>query len=403
MATATQAELAAKPSRRVGGLEMTVPLAGLADALRRVSACIAPKSTLPVLSTVLVTADERGLTLAATDLDRWVSSTVPDVADGSLFQIHSQGVVALPAKLLSNAVTLGTGTSATVRVTSGTTPRASLEIGAARYALPTVNAAEFPPSPDIALPEDVARHRTTAGVLSRALKRVAHATSTEESRPTIQGILVEPEEQGLLLVATDGASLVRLRVAIDAAVGRNVILPRSTAAAIGTVFDADELLTLHQDTKETTHFGATSALRTLRSRTIEGPYPQWRQVVPKETRFSVTFDRAALLSAIRRLAFVDSEALHRVRMTVTDGSTELRVASELGEAIEHLTCATDGIEAAFTIAFSAGLLINHLTQTFAGERVVVGLTNPTSAIMLTDPADADVLALLMPIRLETLP
>ena len=105
---------------------------------------------------------------------------MPPGEDGQLFQITTHGAVAIPAALLTNAVTLGAGATATLRALGEA--RAELVIGRSRYALPLISD-ELPTAPPVPVPAEVTQHRTTAGVLIRALRRVSFAASREASRP----------------------------------------------------------------------------------------------------------------------------------------------------------------------------------------------------------------------------
>ena len=366
-------------------MKFTITREQFQEGLQAVSASIPTKTTLPVLSNVLLEATGDGLRLSGTDLDIAVSTTVPASVD-------QEGAITLPAKKLADIVR--ELPSAAIRLTSSGEQRAAIECGRAKFRLLGLPREEFPAFPAVKFD---AAWRSKAGDVQKLVSHVAFAASTEESRPILNGVLWELRPERMRMVATNGHRLARMDVPVTAGIGKgqaDLIIPPKALDQIRRLFgDQDEL----EIARSENHLGFRSATTQVYTRLIEGPYPNYEQVIPRENDKVMTADKATLASALRRMSIVASDQTHRIRMGLANGSCKLSVQTpDLGEAQEEMSVGYEGetLEIGFNAAYLLEIMkympTDEVRLTFKGpERAAtcepVGWNDPASYLTLVMP------------------
>jgi DNA polymerase-3 subunit beta len=225
---------------------------------------------------------------------------------------------------------------------------------------------------------------------------VAFAASTEESRPILNGVLWELRADRMRMVATNGHRLARMDVPTSGQGGgqADLIIPPKALEQIRRLFGGDEEIEIG---KSDNHLGFRSTTTQIYTRLIEGPYPNYEQVIPRENDKSLTADKAALAAALRRMSIVASDQTHRIRMAFTNGACKMSVQTpDLGEAQEELAVAYEGdsLEIGFNAAYMLEILkfmpTDEVRMTFkAPERAAtcepVGWDDPASFMTLVMP------------------
>ncbi|MGH7658582.1 MAG: DNA polymerase III subunit beta, partial [Gemmatimonadales bacterium] len=173
-------------------MKFTIAREQLQQGLAAVAASVPAKTTLPVLSNILVEATKDGLRLSGTDLDIGVSTTIPASVD-------QEGAITLPARKLVDIVR--ELPNAAIRFTGSGEQRATIECGRTRFKLLGLPREEFPAFPTVKFDD---AWRTSAGELQKLIEHVAFAASTEESRPILNGVLWELRPDRMRMVATNG-------------------------------------------------------------------------------------------------------------------------------------------------------------------------------------------------------
>jgi DNA polymerase-3 subunit beta len=233
-------------------------------------------------------------------------------------------------------------------------------------------------------------------VLQELIRQTSFAVSTEESRPILNGVLWQLGDAEMRMVATNGHRLARIRVASDAAGApkADLIVPPKALEQIRRLFGEDESVEI---ARSENHLGFRSSGTQVYTRLIEGPYPNYEQVIPRENDKSATADKAAITSALRRMSIVASDQTHRIRMAFANGSCKLSVQTpDLGEAQEELTVSYDGdpLEIGFNASYLLEILkyipTDEIRMTFkAPERAAtcepVGWNDPASYLTLVMP------------------
>jgi DNA polymerase-3 subunit beta len=368
-------------------MKLTITRAQLQEGLVAVAASVPTKTTLPVLANLLLEASREGLRLSGTDLDIAVSTTVPASLD-------QEGAITLPARKLVEIVR--ELPSNPIRIIASGEQRVSIECGRSKFRLLGLPREEFPAFPAVKFDGG---WRAAAKDLQKLISHVAFAASTEESRPILNGVLWELRPERMRMVATNGHRLARMDVPTTAAGGgqADLIVPPKALEQIRRLFGTEEEVEV---ARSENHLGFRSATTQVFTRLIEGPYPNYEQVIPRENDKTATADKAALTAALRRMSIVASDQTHRIRMGFASGSCKLSVQTpDLGEAQEEVTVAYDGDP--LEIGFNAAYLLEILKY-IPTDEVRLTFKAPERAATIepvgwNDPASF--LALVMPLRL----
>jgi DNA polymerase-3 subunit beta len=365
-------------------MKFTITREKLHEGLQAVAASVPSKTTLPVLANILVEASKDGLKLSGTDLDISVSTTIPASVD-------QEGATTLPARKLVEIVK--ELPNAAIRMTSSGEQRATIECGKSKFKLLGLSRDEFPAFPTVKFEGG---WKVAAKDLQKLIGHVAFAASTEESRPILNGVLWELRSDRMRMVATNGHRLARMDVPTTGQGGgqADLIIPPKALEQIRRLFGGDEEIEIG---KSDNHLGFRSTTTQVYTRLIEGPYPNYEQVIPRENDKSLTADKSALAAALRRMSIVASDQTHRIRMAFTNGACKLSVQTpDLGEAQEELSVAYEGdpLEIGFNAAYMLEILkympTDEVRMTFkAPERAAtcepVGWDDPASFMTLVMP------------------
>ena len=369
-------------------MKLTITREQLQEGLVAVAASVPAKTTLPILSNILLEANKEGIRLSGTDLDISVSTTVSASVD-------QEGAITLPARKLVEIVR--ELPSAAIRVTASGEQRVSIECGRSRFRLLGLPREEFPAFPNVKFEGG---WRTSSRELQKLIGHVAFAASTEESRPILNGVLWELRPERMRMVATNGHRLARMDVPTSETQGASqadLIVPPKALEQIRRLFDTEETVEI---ARSENHLGFRTSATQIFTRLIEGPYPNYEQVIPRENDKVATADRSALTAALRRMSIVASDQTHRIRMAFANGSCKLSVQTpDLGEAQEELNVSYEGdpLEIGFNAAYLLEILkyipTDEVRMTFkAPERAAT-----CEPVGWDDPASY--LALVMPLRL----
>ncbi len=363
------------------GMKITCSRDELVARLGVVSRAVSTRGTVQVLSGILLSADGDGLSLAATDMELSLRTTLEAEVEGD-------GAVVIPGKLFADLARLLPENEVTIeyRPDEGVAQIAS---GSASYRLNTYAAEDFPRLP----PLDAQLHAIDKEALLETVDRVARSASRDESRPVLTGILVRFEAGKLVMVATDSYRLSVKETELDAAAPElEAIIPARALqelARLGAGGDAVEL-GVHENHVV---FGTGDAW--LTTRRIDGQFPNYRQLMPESFDIELTISRSELYDVVRRIAVL-AQRNSPLRLRFTEG--ELTVSAQtqdVGEAKESLPVAYSGEE--FLIGFNAEFLRDGV-DSIKGDDVLLKLINPLRPALLVDPA-GDFTYLIMPIRL----
>jgi DNA polymerase-3 subunit beta len=243
--------------------------------------------------------------------------------------------------------------------------------------------------------------KITGKELQRLIHHTSFAVSTEESRPILNGVLWELRDGRMRMVATNGHRLARMDVPAGPATATSAdfIVPPAALQQVQRLFKGEDDLDVARDGN---HLGFRSSATEVYTRLIEGTYPNYEQVIPRDNDKVAIVGKAGLESAVRRMAVVASDQTHRIRLTFSEGHVQLHVLTpDLGEGEDELELQYQGD--ALEIGFNANYLLEVLRY-MPSDEVKITFRAPERAATIeplpkeeTDPFSY--LCLVMPLRL----
>jgi len=368
-------------------MRFTISREKLQEGLTAVTATIPAKTTLPVLANILVETTEKGIRLSGTDLDIAVSTEV--AAD-----VETAGAITIPAKKLSEIAR--ELPPSPVKIAAAGEQRVTLDCGRSHFKILGLPRDEFPSFPAVRFNES---WRIRSGELQKLISHTSFAVSTEESRPILNGVLWELRPDMMRMVATNGHRLAKMELPVKtaAAPSSDLIVPPKALEQVRRLFPEDEELEIARGEN---HLGFRSPFTSVFTRLIEGPYPPYDQVIPRDNNRIAVADRAALTSALRRMSVIASDQTHRIRLSFNAALVRFSVQTpDLGEATDELPIRYTGDP--LDIGFNANYLLEILRY-IPTEEVKLTFKAPERAATLepegwSDPATY--LCLVMPLRL----
>ena len=354
--------------------------------LQSVSGIVERRHTLPILANVLIRKTGNALQFTTSDLEIQIRTTAELGGDSADF------ATTVNARKLIDILRSMPGDQ-TVSVESSQ-DKLVLKGGKSRFTLQTLPAEDFP------LVQESASFGPTFSVPQKTLKglmgQVAFAMAVQDIRYYLNGILFVAEGKQLSLVATDGHRLAFASATLDVEVPKQeVILPRKTVIELQRLLsDADGAIEMcFANNQAKFGFGAMEFVTKL----VEGKFPDYNRVIPKNHKNSVTLGRAPLLASLQRTAIMTSDKFKGVRLSVEPGL--LRVAStnaEQEEAVDELDIDYSGDN--IDIGFNVTYLIDALAS-MGQDMVKVELQDGNSSALLTIPENDSFKYVVMPMRI----
>jgi DNA polymerase III subunit beta len=354
----------------------------LLHALGIVSRGVSTRTTVQILSGILLEAEEGTLRLAATDMEVSLRTSLEA-------KVESGGSVVVPGRLLLELARLLPEAEVSLEHKP---EEATVEIrcGSASYRLHTYNPEDFPRLPQT---QGIELHEVDRATLLDTVARVSRSASRDESRPVLTGVLMRFEPGKLVMAATDSYRLSVKETAIEGTLPElEAIVPARALGELARIAPEGEHVSLGVHENQVV-FGTGTAW--LTTRRIDGQFPNYKQLVPETFEHEVPLPREELLDVVRRVS-VMAQRNSPLRMRLAEG--ELTVSAQtqdIGEARESLP-APFGAEA-LEIGFNAEFLRDGV-DSVVGEQLRLKLISPLRPAVLQGESD-DFLYLIMPIRL----
>ena len=350
----------------------------LADVLARAARGVSARSPLPILQGVL--CEVVGTTLRVTGSDTEV--TIRTTAE---VEVLEEGKTVVPARLAADAVRRLPPGAVAMHARAG---EVEITGNGPRFRLRELSVEDYPQVSHLL---DGPAIEVEGEMLVTALAQVGVATSGDEARPTLTGVLFEPEGEALRLVATDSYRLA-VRELVGVTASGSALVPHRALREIGrSIVDAKIAIRFGEREAQ-----FTSDRGSMTARVIEATFPNYRQLLPESYPNRLSVEKEALLDAIGRAALVAEDHIP-VRLNLHDGGVELSVSrQEVGEETEHLEGRYEGEE--MTIAFNTRYLTDGVAAV-ASDEVVLETIDPLKPGLLTGQGSGDFRYLLMPVRL----
>jgi DNA polymerase-3 subunit beta len=365
-------------------MKFTVTKERLLEALQQVQNVVSTRTTLPILSNVLLQARGNEVSLTTTDLDVGVRGSFEASVD-------KEGATTLPARRLFTIIRELPSSEISIEVDGKNA--ASIRSGQSFFKILGLPEDEFPPLPKF---ENAKVVTISQKDLRDGLRKTSYAISTDETRYVLNGLLFSFKENKLTLVATDGRRLAMGDIDVE--------FPRSHEADIivptKAVTELQRLLTDEGEVKMSVGSGqiAFDLNNTLLvSKLIEGNYPNYRQVIPSEAKERVTLERETFLNSLRRVSLLASDKSNSIKLNFAKNNIDITANTpEVGEAKESLPVAYKGRE--FSIAFNPEFLMAPL-RSLTEDEVFLDLIDEMSPGVLK--IQSPFLYVLMPMRISS--
>ena len=371
-------------------MRVIIERAALLKSLNHVQSVVERRNTIPILSNVLMSAESDRLTFSATDLDL-------EIIDSALAQVDQPGQITAPAHTLYEIVRkLSDG--AEVKLETSGADQMLLTSGRSRFNLACLSPDSFP---DLKSGTFTHQFSIPAATLRELIERTQFAISNEETRYYLNGIYMHTIESGketiLRAVATDGHRMARAETAAPAgAEGMpGIIVPKKTVGEVQKLLDGAEgdVAVEVSDTK--IRFTLDGVV--LLSKLIEGTFPDYERVTPKNNDKAMNVDRAAFATAVDRVSTIASERGGKaVKLAMHDGQLELSVTNpDHGTASEELAIEFEPEN--FEIGFNARYLLDIVAQ-IRSDNAVFLFNDAGSPTLVREDGDSSALYVLMPMR-----
>lgn len=353
-------------------------------ALTKTSRVISSKTQLPILQNILMETREELLYIAGTNTETTVVTKTNS-------KVGKQGGVCVPAKLFMELVaTLPEGP---VECES---KEGALRVVCGGYeaTIPCVSKEEFPPLPEIKKGKEIEMPKTT---LLAALESVLFSAAIDEGRPVLTGVKVKKTAGGVMLVATDGYRLSLKREAVSFGGETDVIIPARAlleVVRIGTEEkNCDKVLFKQIDGSQLGFFLGNTEVYT---RVIDGEYPNFEKILPKNHTTRATIDRETLTRATKSAALFARDNANIIKLRVEEGKIEISANTpQVGQNKIDVEAETEGEGG--DIAFNSRFLLDFLGH-FGEEKVVFEMTGSLNPGVFKSVKDEDFLHIIMPVR-----
>jgi DNA polymerase-3 subunit beta len=368
-------------------MKFNLPKSRLSGYLQSVLQVVPAKSTLPILSNVLFEALDGKLKISATDLEVSITATFD-------CNVTKKGVSVLPARILFDIIKELPESELTF---DGTSSRVEIKVPNGSYKIACASVDDFPKLPVANTKKQI---KIDGAELVQMIKRTTFACSYDETRPALNGVFWSTKGDSMVMVATDGHRLAKVEkenkklkgVSDDIIIPPKVlnIIPKfidESNGEIGIIFGENNII-----------FNLGDII--LTSRLIEGPYPNYEQVIPSDSQKKLTISRNDLGGAVRRVSILSNSLTHQVKFAAKNNTLSISTtnADVGGEGKEAIPCEYSGD--AIELGYNANYVGDILSK-FDDEEVIFELVNSVSAGVVYSPTvpKERFLCLIMPLRL----
>lgn len=348
-------------------------------------------NTLPILDNFLFELEDSKLTVSASDLETTMSSVLDVETDGT-------GNIAIPARLLLDTLKTFPEQPLTFVVDDNNTVEISSNHG--KYALAYANGEEFPKAVEL---EDPSKTVIVGDILATAISKTIFAAGNDDLRPMMSGVFFQFSTEGITFVATDAHKLVKYtRDDIKANQVAEFIMPKKPLNLLKSILatSKDDVSIEYNESNAKFSFNNSELI----CRLIDGKYPNYEAVIPKENPNKLSIDRTQFLNSVRRVSIFSNKTTHQIRLKIA--GAELNISAEdidySNKAEERLTCDYQGDD--MQIGFNSRFLTEMLNNLTSND-VQLEMSMPNRAGILT-PVDGldegeQVTMLVMPVMLNS--
>ncbi len=371
-------------------MKFIVSSSQLLKQLQILGGVINANNTLPILDNFLFELSNNELKISASDLETTMSTSIE-------VEANETGAIAVPARLLLEILKTFAEQPLTFKVEENNTIEISSESG--KYALAYADGEEFPKAVALEAPSSTT---LVGNILATAISKTIFASGNDDLRPVMSGVFFQFSQESLTFVATDAHKLVKyIRKDVQANEAAEFIMPKKPLTLLKNILSgSDQEVTIeYNDTNAKFLFGESILI----CRLIDGKYPNYEAVIPKENPNKLTLDRGLFYNSVRRVSIFSSKTTHQIRLKMA--GTELKISAEdldfSNKADERLQCSYEGDD--MQIGFNSRFLLEMLNHLNSNE-ILLEMSLPNRAGILT-PIDGleegeEITMLVMPVMLS---
>jgi DNA polymerase-3 subunit beta len=371
-------------------MKFIVNSTALLKELQKLNSVISSNNTLPILDNFLFEISSNEMTIIASDLEVTMLATITVESD-------NDGSITIPARILTDTLKTFSNQPLTFIIDTETFGiEMSSEMG--NYKLAGQSANEFPKTPRLSAASSTV---FSGEILANAINKTLFASGNDELRPVMSGVFCELSSEQVTFVTTDAHKLVKhTRTDLSSDKTASFIIPKKPLTILKNNISENEDVKLEfNDTNTLFSFNNN----TIICRLIDGKYPNYDAVIPKENPNKLTIDKAVLLSSIKRVSIYANKTTHQIRLKIA--GSELQVTSEdldfANKAEERLSCQYEGAD--MEIGFNSKFVIDMLNN-IGAEKISLEMSAPNRAGIIL-PLDGleegeNTLMLVMPVMLN---
>jgi DNA polymerase-3 subunit beta len=345
------------------------------------------RTTLPILSGILLTAEDGKLIISSTDMSISIKTSAPAI-------IHEEGKIVISAKVFSEIVRkLSPGS---VKIEDDENSSVEIENGTFSTTLQGISPDEYPEFEKIDAEDEIVKNKD---MLVDMIKGTAFAASIEEARGIITGVLIEIQKEEMTMVALDGFRMAIKREQIVSGEEKNIIIPGKIVNEIGKILAESE-----EDEEVTIKVGERKAYFILKNTSVEvrlldGEYIKYRDIIPAEGKVKSQVNRKALLDTIERASIVAREGKNVfVRFSITDNELTVSTRADEGKTIETIPHKKTGDD--LEIGFNARFVADTI-KAIPDEEIVMEFNTSISPCLIKPIEGNSYEYLILPVRLSS--
>ncbi|MBI5885050.1 MAG: DNA polymerase III subunit beta [Deltaproteobacteria bacterium] len=371
-------------------MKFTIDKSEFLKTLQRMQGIVERRNTMPILSNVLMEANNGRVDITATDLEVFIKdSTQADVSENGSITVNAR-------KLFDIIKEMKEKPEETISVVAGKDDRVTIKLGKARFTVMGLPAKDFPAFPTY---EEKSFDDIDGPVFKEMIDKTAFAVSTDETRYNINGFKLERERSKLRLVTTDGHRLAYIERGDEKGSKKgekiDVLVPRKGMMEFKRLLDeaGDEYKI--SITQKSAIMKKDNTI--INIRLLEGEFPDYSKVIPKDNDKDILINKEAFLSSLKSVSIISPDKIKGVKMLFGDGKLVISSSSpDIGEAVEEIDSDYKGEE--LEVAFNARYFIDAL-EAMEEETIMIRLKDSLSPGILQPAGRQDYTYIVMPMRL----
>ncbi len=356
----------------------------LTEGLNSVQKAVSVKTTLPILKGILIETDGDVLKLTGNDLNLGIEARIPA-------RITEHGSVVVSSRIFGEIIRKLPETQLNFNVDES--HQVSIDCEHSSFNLLGQSGVEFPELPHV---EDADSFLLSQDLFRSMIKQTIFATSQDEARPILTGVLVEANNGEMSMVAIDGYRLAFRKAAIDPSINKRAVIPGKTLSELSRLMtgDSDENVRISMTDRHILF--EVNSIRIV-SRLLEGEFIKYNQIIPKEKKSVISTNVNELTNAIERASLMAREGKNSsIRFSIKDDLMTIRSNVEIGSVREDLVIQLEGED--IEIGFNPRYMLDAL-KILESEDVILEMTTPVSPCIMKPVGSDSYLYLVLPVRM----